>query len=313
MICRICGHSNKNRDTGPCENCGFSLDDMNKPLKEMRASLAGRIEKPVSFQERVPLRTHTRSTAGMLGFLVFFVGLLGTLLLVNTHDRATRTLGGNGQGLAGMEDQQEEEVDSLPIRMGVDLVYVLNEEGTAAIPHTNLNLNMMPQGATICIAGPPQISIRPVVNYIATKKTEVRGTLTLEKLACWEDTTMTDFRDVPLWVQPEMGEDSVGPVVLKLLFLEEWLVGRCEELEIDVPAPLPDGFTEAKLDSVLNQVGGRIDRNREEIGDREVQVAALFPDTTTLGTAMDRLQVVYPKVDTLGYRAFDIKWFRLEE
>jgi len=313
MICRLCGHNNKNRDTGPCENCGFSLDEMNKPLKEMRAALSSRIEKPVKFQERVPLRMHSRSTAGLLGFVVFFVGLLGTLLIVNSNQRATRVIGGNGGDLAAIEAQMEEEVDSLPIRMGVDLVYVLNPEGTAAIPHTNLNLNMMPEGATICIAGPPQISIRPVVNYIATKKAEVRGTLTLEKLACWEDTTHTDFREVPLWVQPEMGEDSLGPVVLKLLFLEEWLVGRCEELEIDVPAPLPDGFTEAKLDSVLYQVRRRIDRNADDIGDREVQVAALFPDTTTLGTAMDRLQTVYPKVDTLGYRAFDIKWFQLQE
>ncbi len=313
MICRLCGHNNKSRDTGPCENCGFSLDEMNKPMEEMRAALRSRIEKPVKFQERVPLRMHSRSTAGLLGFVVFFVGLLGTLLIVNSNQRATRTVGGNGGDLAAMEEEQEE-VDSLPIRMGVDLVYVLNPEGTPAVPHTNLNLNMMPEGATICIAGPPQISIRPVVNYIATKKTEVRGTLILEKLACWEDTTQTDFREVPLWVQPEeMAEDSVGPVVLKLLFLEEWLVGRCEELEIDVPAPLPEGFTEAKLDSVLYQASRRIDRSADDIGDREVQVAALFPDTTTLATAVDRLEIVYPKVDTLGYRAFDIKWFQLQD
>ncbi len=312
MICRICGHDNKRRDTGPCENCGFSLDEMNKSLREMRTALESRIEKPVKFQERVPLQIHKRSTAGLLGFVVFFVGLLGTLLIVNSHDRAGRVIGGNAGDVAVM-DQQEEELDSLPIRLGVDLVYVLNVEGTAAIPHTNLNLNMMPEGATICIAGPPGISIRPVVNYIATKKTEVRGTLTLEKLVCWEDTTQTEYREVPLWVQPEVDEDSVGPVALKLLFLEEWLVGRCEELEIDVPAPLPDGFTEAKLDSVLYQVRRGIDRNSDDIGDREIQVATLFPDTTTLSTAMDRLQVVYPKVDSLGYRAFDIKWFRLEE
>ena len=313
MICRVCGHNNKKRDTGPCENCGFLLEDMNKPMKEMRAALSTRIEKPVKFQERVPLRMHSSSTAGLLGFVVFFVGLLGTLLIVNSNDRATRVIGGNGEDLAAIEGQLEEDVDSLPLRMGVDLVYVLNAEGTAAIPHTNLNLNMMPEGATICIAGPPQISVRPIVNYIATKKAEVRGTLTLSKLACWEDTAQTDFREVPLWVQPEVGEDSLGPVVLKLLFLEEWLVGRCEELEIDVPAPLPDGFTEAKLDSVLYQVNRRIERNTDEIGDREVQVAALFPDTTTLATAMDRMEIIYPKVDTLGYRAFDIKWFRLQE
>jgi hypothetical protein len=312
MICRVCGHNNEGRDKGPCESCGFALEKMNLPMKEMRASLQTRIEKPVKFQERVPLRVRSRSTAGLVGFLVFFVGLLGTLLIVNSFDRAHKVIGGNGDRALQMTEQ-EQEIDSLPIRMDADLVYVLNEEGTGAMPHTNLNLNMMPEGATICIVGPPELSIRPVVNYIAMKKAEVKGTLVLEKLACWDDSTQTSFREVPLWVQPEMGEDSIGPVVCKLLFLEEWLVGRCEEFEIDVPAPQPRGFETAKLDSVLYQVNRRFERNSEDIGDREIQVAALFPDTTTLETAMDRMEVVYPRADSLGYRAFDIKWFRLQE
>ena len=313
MFCRVCGHNNKGRDTGPCDSCGFSLDEMNRPLKEMRASLQQRVKKPAKFQERVPLRLHSRSMAGLLGFAVFCIGLIATLLIVNSYDRSTRLIGDESGDLAAVA-AEEESVDSLPIRMDADLVYVLNAEGTGAMPHTNLNLNMMPEGATICIVGPPELSIRPVVNYLAMKKAEIRGTLVLEKLACWDDSTQTSFREVPLWVQPENEDvDSLSPVVVKFLFLEEWLVGRSEEMEIDVPAPLPSGFTEAKLDSVLYQVSRRLERNSDDIGDREIQVAALFPDTTTLATAMDRMEMVYPKVDTLGYRAFDIKWFRLED
>ncbi|MBD3369423.1 hypothetical protein GF402_03555 [Candidatus Fermentibacteria bacterium] len=313
MRCRICGHENGRRDKGRCENCGFDLGQMNLPLKEQRSALHKKLDKPVTFQERVPLRKESPNRSGWIGVAFFVIGLIGAIYVVRSFEQSHQVIG-RGQ----MEDIEAEQtgsqyMDSLPIRMGTDLVYEMNREGTSAAPHTNLDLNMMPQGSTVGILGHRDLLIKPVAVFIEMKRMEVKGNLKIESLICWEDTTESSYSKVPLFLGQETPEDSLGPVEFRLIFMDEWLVGRVEEFNIDVPAPVTGGrFSQAKFDSVLYQVGRRLDR-RSDIDDRTVQVTAMFDDETRLGEAMDILQNIQPPLDSLGYKAFNIKYFRVEQ
>jgi hypothetical protein len=285
---------------------------MNLPLEEQRSGLRNKLEKPVTFQERVPLKKEVPNLSGWIGVAFFIIGLVGAVYVLKNFEQSHRVIGGNHEDAMAADESGSDYIDSLPIRMETDLVYEMNREGTSAAPHTNLDLNMMPQGSTVGILGHRDLLIKPVAVFIEMKKLEVRGNLEIASLICWDDTTEGSFSRVPLFLGQETPEDSAGPVEFRLIFMNDWLVGRVEEFDIDVPAPVSSGrFSQAKFDSVLYQVRRRLDR-RSDIDDRTVQVTAMFTEETLLGEAMDVLERIHPPLDSLGYKGFNIKYFRVE-
>jgi hypothetical protein len=313
MFCRTCGHDNSNRATGICSNCGYDLEFQNLPRDEQRKGLRHRIDAPLELGD-TSFRTHHYKRTGLVGVAMGIICVTVAAYITLSFDRAETS--DDSMDIGAVEDtvQAQTPSDSLPILVGSDIVYVLNDNGTSAEPRTNLNLSLIPEGTSVAFLGSRSVPLRPLVSFIDRKRAEgAAARLNLNALCCWTDTTQTSFTKVPLFVgNPNPPDSSQAPVIFKLLFTDEWIVGRIDEFDINIPAPITGGeFNAWKYDSVLTQVSGRL--SRRDLGGRPVEVTAMFAENSSLGHAVDIMQAIYPSIDSLGYRGLGLKYFVLEQ
>lgn len=311
MRCRSCGHENPGRTRGRCENCGFLLDNQNDPLREQRSALQKPLQDkdsstPTEAPKLVP--THKKK-AGLLGLAIFLVGALGGIYIVSSFERSVYEPEVNPDDLA--LEEVEIPVDSLPIMLGTDIVYVFNAEGTSASPRTNVDLSLIPEGTKVSFLAHGSISIQPVVNYMGQKinSSDFRY-LAADSLFAWLDTTETAYASVPILKPvppPEVDSTVVQPVELKLLFTDEWFRCQVEEYGTDVVEPVTSmAFNQRIFNRSISQVERSINRRNTE--DRPVHITLIVPGTSTLLEAVDIAESVLVYTDTLGYSGFHIKW-----
>jgi len=311
MFCRACGHDNGENSRGKCSNCGFDLEFQTLPLREQREGLQKPVEGRLDIGDTT-FRTHHYRRTGLTGVVIGIAGLVVTIFIISTFDRAQ--IVGSDEELQAVADTLAAPSDSLPIEIGADIVYVLNDSGTSAEPRTNLNLSLIPEGSSVAFLGSRSVPIRPLVSFIERKRAEGEtARLDLNALCCWNDDSHSTFTRIPLVVtDPTPADSATAPVTLKLIFTEEWLLGRVDEFGIDITAPVRAGeFSAWKLDSVLTQVSSRL--SRRDLGGRAVEVTAMFSEGSNLGHAMDIMLQVQPSVDSLGYRGLGLKYFLLED
>ena len=306
MICRVCGHRNP-YSRGRCANCGYDLEYQTLPLEEQRKSLRKRLDKPVSFEERMPMMVHGRSKAGYIGALLALIGIgIAGYILVN-HERAVLEATPPPDLLA-IQQRQDQVRDSLPLQIGSDIVYVMADDGSSAVPRTNLDLQLIPEGSTAAVLCHRPLPYKPLVVFVERKLLEFKGIVDMEQLCCWTDSTESDLVSIPLVAPPPEGDTIPQPVVLKFIMMENWMVGRVEELNIDVTAPRISVFDRARFDSLLYQVDRRLaSRNTEG---RDVHVWAMFPEESTVEDIVDILIETAPEFEELGYLPFRLKYFR---
>ncbi|HOF67397.1 MAG TPA: hypothetical protein PLX54_07315 [Candidatus Fermentibacter daniensis] len=312
MFCRICGHDNGNRGKGACNNCGFDLEYQSRPLAEQRASLGKRIDMPLAIDGPDHLVLVRRKRSGLLGVWIGILGLIVCVVLLTSFDRAEYRSAGTEVDPA-LSEEPAIPVDSLPIRVGSDIVYQLNSEATSAEPHTNLNLSLIPEGSTVAFIAPSTVPIKPLIIYMDQKNREgAQANLDLNTLCVWTDESMTGFESLPLIVQSVTPDSSpTRPVTLKILFTDQWLVGRVEEFSIEITSALPGGvYNQAKLDSVLAQVERRL--SNRDIEGRPVEVTAMFSESTLLGDAFRVMKEVLPSVESRGFSGLGLRYFLLE-
>ncbi|MCK5841148.1 MAG: zinc ribbon domain-containing protein, partial [Candidatus Sabulitectum sp.] len=238
MRCRNCGHEN-DRNTGKCDNCGFSLAPQTDPGKDKRAAM----QKPIvqggnHSVVSLDLAASSKSKAGLIGLVVFLMGAAGALYIFSSFDRAVYE---QESELAHEVVEIEIQLDSLPIILGTDIVYVFNAEGTSAAPRTNVDLALIPEGTTVSFLGSGSMSIQPVVNYMLQKinSNDFRF-LAPDSLFAWVDSTETDYMAVS--ILPLLDDSAeVQPVELKILFTDEWFRCIVEEYNKDIVEPA-DGY-----------------------------------------------------------------------
>lgn len=311
MFCRVCGHDNGDRGTGKCSNCGFDLEYMTRPMSEQRSALRSRSDRPLELGDTT-FRTHHPSRTGLLGVGLGMLGTLTAAYIILNFERA-QVLDTPPDVVAFDSMETDLPVDSISIRIGSDIVYVLNETGTSAEPHTNLNLSLIPEGSSVGFIGRRELPIRPMVAFIERKRSEgAAARLNLNALCAWDDSTETSFVRVPLVVgDPNPPDSSTAPVQVKVIFTDQWIDGRVEEFDIDIPSPISGGqFSQYKFDSVMTQINNRL--IRRDLGGRAVEVITMFPESTALGRAVDIMQQAYPTVAGLGYRGLGLRYFVLE-
>lgn len=315
MRCRSCGHENKGRSTGRCENCGFLLDTQNDPIKEQRSALQRSLNGPEDTEPPVPdLVPSGKGRAGLAGLLVFLVGLAGAIFIVNSFERSEYE---QDMDLGSMVvEVQEIPLDSLPIRLGTDIVYVFNAEGTAASPRTNVDLALIPEGTSVSFLASGDLSIQPVVNYMQQKinSSDFRY-LSADSLFAWTDSTETSYSSVPILKpvpSPEQDSTVVQPVDLKILFTDQWLRFIVDEYNTDIVEPATGfAFDQRVFTRVLEQADRAIARRNTD--GRPVHITLLFPGTATLGEAISIAESVEVYTDTLGYAGFHVKWVNVTD
>ncbi len=304
MRCRDCGHDN-HRNTGKCDNCGFKLDSQNEPMKDQRAALQTPIKNGDDDSCKIPELTSPHKTrSGVIGFLVFLVGAASAFLIVSNFDRAEYE---PDTGVSHEIIVEEIPLDSLPIILGTDIVYVFNEEGTSASPRTNVDLSLIPEGTGVSFLGRGSMSIQPVVNYMLQKinSNDFRA-LVPDSLFAWTDSTETTYLAVAIL---PVADDSaeVQPVELKILFTDEWFRCIIEEFNKDIVEPSGGyGFDQRVFTRGMNQAVRTINSRNTE--DRPVHITLLFPSESTFGEAMIIAESVSVATDSLGYEGFNIKW-----
>lgn len=316
MRCRSCGHENPGRSTGKCDNCGFRLDDQNLPLRELRSALqkpmnGSRENRGETPPELVPRKKHH---PGLLGLLIFLVGLAGAVFILSSFERSVYEPEIDLEELAAIEE--EVPLDSLPIRLGTDIVYVFNDEGTSAAPRTNVDLALIPEGTGVSFLASGSLSIQPVVNYMQQK---LNGSdfryLSSDSLYAWLDSTETAYASVPVLKpvpSPEQDSTVVQPVDLKILFTDDWLRFIVEEYNTDIVEPAGGyGFDSMLFTRLLGQAERAISRRNTD--GRPVHITLLFPGTSTLLEAVAITESVQVYTDTLGYSGFHIKWVNVTE
>lgn len=305
MRCRNCGHDN-GRNTGECDNCGFRLEPQRDPGKDKRAA----IQKPLDSAKldtsgKAPeLTTPKTGRAGLIGLIVFFLGAVGTVLVVSNYDRAEFE---PVVDVVHEELLEEIPIDSLPLLLNTDIVYVFNAEGTSASPRTNVDLSLIPEGTGVSFLGRGSMSIQPVVNYMLQKihSNDFRM-LVPDSLYAWTDSTETNYMAVP--ILPLVDDSAeVQPVELKILFTSQWFRCIVEEFNKDIVEPSSGyGFDESVFNRGMNQAVRTISRRNTD--GRPVHVTLLFPSESTFGDAMEIAESVFVRIDSLGYRGFNIKW-----
>jgi len=312
MFCRTCGHDNGSRSSGKCSNCGYDLDYQSLPLSEQRKGLRHRIDAPLDLGDTT-FRTHHYRRTGLLGVALGMVFVSAAAYITLTFQRSQTSDEGIDQGTAEDTVQTALPTDSLPLQVGTDIVYVLDDSGTSAEPRTNLNLSLIPEGSTVSFLGSRSVPLRPLVGFIERKRSEgAAAHVSLDALCCWNDSTHHSFTKAPLLVSdPNPPESLPAPVVFKLIFTNDWIVGRVDEFDINIPAPVSgQAFNVSKYDSVLTQVSNRL--ARRDLGGRPVEVTAMFAENETLGKAVDFMSAAYPAIDSLGYEGLGLKYFVLE-
>lgn len=317
MFCRCCGYDNNGRDSGRCENCGFELSTQNLGVEEKRSALKHKLETPAHFKERTEYRTPPpMGHAPVIGITIALLGLAAAFVITHAFERSEYT-----PELPERERFEElvpeTLVDSLALLIGSDIVYVLDDSATVALPRANVDMTAIPEGSNVSFLGKWGTPLRPSATFVLQKISQREfNVLSIDRLCVWTDSTETDFISSPLIRLEQPLADSVeGPLLVKLYFTPEMMRGRVEELDIQIDRAITtEEFTDAQLNGLLASVEERIER-RGGRGDRRVQVAALFDyNAYDLGDAVAIMRRMTPMtVDSLGYEAFSLSVFALTD
>ncbi len=304
MRCRNCGHDN-GRNTGRCANCGFSLGPQTDPMKEQRAALQKPLDDLKSRNEKPPDLSPTRTgRGGLIGLMVFLIGAAGAIFILSSFERAEYE---PEVEMTAEEMVVEIPIDSLPILLGTDIVYVFNAQGTSAAPRTNVDLSLIPEGTGVSFLGRGSMSIQPVVNYMLQKinSNDFRS-LAPDSLYAWTDSTETNYMAIA--ILPVVSDSAeVQPVDLKILFTENWFRVMIDEFNKDIVEPATGYWYDGRVfNTGMNQAVRTISRRNTE--GRPVHVTLIFPSESTFGEAMEIAESVSVAIDSLGYEGFNIKW-----
>ncbi|MCD4846593.1 MAG: hypothetical protein K8R76_00205 [Candidatus Aegiribacteria sp.] len=316
MNCRCCGFDNNGRDTGRCENCGFELSSQNDPIKNKRSALQKKLDRPVSFKERTkftvpPPRGHIPT----LGALIAIIGLAAAYVVTHVFDRSefTPVL---AQRIQFDEIIEENPIDSVASLIGSDIVYVLNDSASRALPRANVDMTLIPEGSTVSFLGSRIVPLRPAASYVLQKISlrEIKP-LTIDRLCVWTDSTKTDFFSAPLIRLDQTIIDSIpGAVIIKIYFTPEMIRGSVDEFSIKYDKAITtDEFVDSQLSDVVFTVARRL--QRKDYGERTIQVATMFDyDAYDLGEAVELMKRLEPFViDSLGYSGFSLSVFSLTD
>ncbi len=316
MFCRCCGHDNNGRDSGRCENCGFDLSKQNLSISEKRSALQNKLEKPASYKERSEFKTPPpRGHAPVIGIVIALMGLAAAFVITQSFERSEYT-----PALPQRERFEdlvpEIQVDSLALLIGSDIVYVLDDSATVALPRANVDMTAIPEGSTVSFLGRWGTPIRPSATFVLQKINQREfNVLSIDRLCVWTDSTESSYISAPIIRLEQSLVDSVpGPVLVKLYFTPEMMRGSVEEFNIQIDRAITtDEFTDAQLTDLLESVSGRL--SRQDYADRGVQVAALFDyNAYDLGDAVEILKRIAPvTIDSLGYKGFSLSVFALTD
>jgi len=317
MFCRCCGHDNKDRNKGKCENCGFKLDSQNHSSKEKRSALKSKLDKPVGFKERAEFKVPpAKGEAGKFGALIALLGLAIAVVFTNVFSRSEYE---PPPPVIEVVEQVIEELpeDDVATLVGSDIVYVFNDSASLALPRANVDMNLIPSGATVSFLGPMIVPLHPAASYIAQKVSQRDfDPLEVDRICVWTDSTETEFISAPLTRLPRPSPDTtvVGPVLIKLYFTPEMLRGSVEEFDIQYDiAIFGNDFSQSQLDNLVSTVSNRL--SSKDTGERDLKVAALFDyNAYNLGDAVGIMNRIAPAViDSLGWEAFSINVFALTD
>ena len=316
MNCRCCGHDNNGRDTGKCENCGYELSSQNDSLKDKRIALQKKLDKPVSFKERTkftvpPPRGHIPT----LGILIAIIGFAAAYVITHVFERSefTPVL---VQRIQFEEIVEENPIDSVAALIGSDIVYVFNDSASRALPRSNVDMTLIPEGATVSFLGSRIVPLRPAASYVLQKISlrEIKP-LTIDRICVWTDSTETAFFSAPLIRLEQTIIDTIpGAVIVKIYFTPEMIRGSVDEFSIRYDKAITtDEFTDSQLSDVVFTVDRRL--QRKDYGERSIQVATMFDyDAYNLGEAVQIMNRIAPFViDSLGYSGFSLSVFSLTD
>ncbi len=314
MICRCCGHDNDVRDRGRCRNCGFELSTQNESLQTNRSALQSKLETPVHFQERTEFRTPAGKGSGpAIGILLALAGLATAFVITSIFDRS--------EYIPELPERErfdeavlETPVDPIASFIASDIVYVMNDSASRALPRANVDMTAIPEGSTVSFLGSWSVPLRPAATFIVQKISQREfNSLEIDRLCVWTDSAQADFISAPLIRIEQSSADTIpGSVLLKLYFTPEMMRGRIEEFSIqyDVPVTTPE-FSDSDLNNLITTVSQRLERNDYE--GRRIQIAALFDyNAYDLGDAVDIMRRIVPiTIDSLGYEGFSVSVFTL--
>lgn len=314
MFCRCCGHDNNGRDRGRCENCGFELSTQNLPASEKRSALKDRLESSSRDRTEYRIPPHM-GHAPVIGATLALLGLAAAFVITHSFERSEYTPAMPER--AGYEELvPETPVDSLALLIGSDIVYVLDDSATVALPRANVDMTAIPEGSSVSFLGKWATPLRPSATFILQKISQREfNVLDIDRICVWTDTTESSFISAPLIRLEQPEADSVqGPILVKLYFTPEMMRGSVEEYDVQVDRAITtDRFTDDQLAGLLRTVSERIERSGRQ--GRRVQVAALFDyNAYDLGDAVEIMRRLVPvTVDSLGYEAFSISVFAITD
>ncbi len=316
MICRCCGHDNNGRDKGKCDNCGFELSTQNDSLESKRSALQGKLEKPVHFQERTEFKTPpSRGHSITVGILIALAGIVATYVITHVFDRS-EYIPELPERDRFEEVVEEVNVDPIAALIASDIVYVMNDSASRALPRANVDMTLIPEGSTVSFLGSWTVPLRPAAIFILQKISQREfNSLTIDRICVWTDTTETEFVSAPLIrIEQSIADTIISPVLVKLYFTPEMMRGSIEEFDIQYDKAITTtDFSDSQLNELLLTVSQRLERKEYE--GRRVQVAALFDyGVYNLGDAVDIMRRIAPMaIDSLGYEAFSLSVFTITD
>lgn len=316
MICRCCGHDNNGRNKGKCENCGFELSTQNDDIQKKRSAIQSKLEKPVNFKERTEFKSPPpRGNIPAIGVLIAIAGLAVALVITNVFERSECTP--ELPEREGYEEvAPETPTDSLAALIDSDIVYVLNDSASRALPRANVDMTAIPEGSSVSFLGGWTVPIRAAASFVVQKISQREfNSLTIDRLCVWTDSTKTDFISSPLIRIEHSDIDTVpGPVLLKLYFTPDMMRGSVEEFRVryDMAINTPE-FTDSQLNDLVRTVSRRLEGKDYE--GRRIQVATLFDyNAYNLGDAVDIMRRITPMaIDSLGFEGFSVSVFSLTD
>ena len=316
MICRCCGHDNNGRDRGKCDNCGFELATQNDSLEVKRSALQSKLEKPVHFQERTEFKTPpSRGHSAVIGIIIAIAGVAAAFVITHIFERAEYT------PALPERDQFEEvveetHIDPIAALIASDIVYVMNDSASRALPRANVDMTLIPEGSTVSFLGNWSVPLRPAAAFVVQKISQREfNALTIDRICVWTDTTETEFISAPLIRIEQSSVDTIiSPVLVKLYFTPEMMRASIEEYSIQFDRAITTSeFSDSQLNDLVLTVSRRL-QNKDYEG-RGVQVAALFDyNAYDLGDAVDIMRRIAPMtIDSLGYEAFSLSVFAITD
>ncbi|MCD4669942.1 MAG: hypothetical protein K8S14_05810, partial [Actinomycetia bacterium] len=166
MICRCCGHDNNGRDTGKCSNCSFELSTQNDSLITKRSALQSKLEIPVNFQERTEFKTPpSRGNSVTIGIVIALMGIVVAYVITHVFERAEYSP--ELPDRDRFEEVVEEiHVDPIAALIASDIVYVLNDSASRALPRANVDMTLIPEGSTVSFLGGWPVPLRPAATFM---------------------------------------------------------------------------------------------------------------------------------------------------